>query len=192
MKYRKNTNRKYLVLGVVSLLIILGLVTIYLIRHNSDDIAISTKTIPTIENKDSSVDSSKDTSSDANTATDTTTKDNNSTGTGTTDSTLTLTDAPSGSFVSNHRPSLSSSDLKNEASTCTTIPGATCKIVFTKSDGSTKELTAQKAGNNGTVLWNWDVKSAGFTEGEWTIVATATLNNSSKSTTDSIKLTVLP
>lgn len=96
---------------------------------------------------------------------------------------------PSGSLVSNHQPSLK--DLPAEESLCTSTPGATCKIEFTK-DGVTKTLQAMKIGSSGVVIWNWDIKTAGFEEGSWKITAIATLNGSSKTTTDIQPLEVKP
>lgn len=96
---------------------------------------------------------------------------------------------PYGTFVSNHKPSLSSS--ASEQSVCMTTPGANCSIKFT-SNGITKTLEAKTADSNGAVYWDWDVKTAGLSEGSWEITATATSGAVSKSTTDGLKLEVLP
>ena len=98
--------------------------------------------------------------------------------------------APSGSFVSNHRPSLSSNGAPStEQSVCNTTPGATCEIQFTKGT-ETKKLTAQTADANGSTYWNWDVRSAGLTPGQWQITAYATLNSKTLSATDEAPLEV--
>lgn len=99
---------------------------------------------------------------------------------------------PNGQFVSNHNPSLSGSkEMYSESSVCNTTPGATCFITFTM--GSTvKKLEAREANTNGAVFWEWDIKSAGLSEGTWTVTATATLNGSTKSTQDSQNLQVQP
>ena len=99
---------------------------------------------------------------------------------------------PTGTFVSNHRPSLSGTTTPSkEQSACTTVPGATCYIKFTK-DGVVKTLPVQTADNNGSVIWNWDVAQAGFDTGSWQITAIASLNGQSKSATDSLALEVKP
>src|SRR5882762_2796078 len=67
--------------------------------------------------------------------------------------------SPYGTFVSNHKSTLSGGTA--EQSVCITTPGASCSITFTNSGGDTKILQAQTADNNGTVYWNWDVKTAG-------------------------------
>jgi hypothetical protein len=97
--------------------------------------------------------------------------------------------APSGTFISIHRPSLGSSS--KEESLCRTTPGASCFIKFTK-DSVIKTLPTQTADANGTVIWDWDVKQAGFDAGTWQITAVATLNGQTKTTNDPIKLEVQP
>lgn len=98
--------------------------------------------------------------------------------------------APFGSFVSSHSPSLGSAS--GEESVCITTPGATCTITFTNSDGVVKTLPAQTTNSNGNATWDWDVKTAGFTEGSWTIKVTATLNGQTQSVTDKLPLKVQP
>lgn len=99
---------------------------------------------------------------------------------------------PSGTFVSNHRPSLSGSDLlKHEESVCNTAPGATCYILFMK-DGIVKQLDPQTADSSGSTSWSWDIGQAGLTEGAWKITAVATLNGQTLSADDSLKLEVQP
>lgn len=99
---------------------------------------------------------------------------------------------PIGSFVSNHYPNLSGSPRPNSiASTCTTTPGASCKIVFTM--GSVvKELTGKSTDQNGNTEWNWTLQSIGITEGTWKIKAIATNGNLSSSSSDSIDMVVSP
>jgi hypothetical protein len=100
--------------------------------------------------------------------------------------------APSGSFVSNHRPSLSGSSAPSqEVSTCNTTPGAQCYIEFQQGD-TVKKLDAQTVDGNGSTNWKWDVAKAGFSEGSWQIKAIATYNGESKTTTDSFSLEVQP
>jgi len=100
--------------------------------------------------------------------------------------------APSGSFVSNHKPSLSGSSAPSqEVSTCNTTPGAQCYIEFQQGD-IVKKLDAQTVDGNGSTNWKWDVAKAGFNEGSWQIKAVATYNGESKTTTDSFTLEVQP
>jgi hypothetical protein len=98
--------------------------------------------------------------------------------------------SPTGGFVSNHRPNLGGYPAPNTiSSTCSTTPGATCKIVFTK-DRVSKELSAQTTDGNGSVYWNWKLQSVGLTEGIWKIKAVATLGDQTKESQDSIDLVV--
>ena len=103
----------------------------------------------------------------------------------------TLSEAPTGTFVSNHNPRLSVPSSLQEQSACNTLAGAVCYIQFTK-NGAVKSLDSKVADKNGAVIWNWDVKTAGLDQGEWTITATATLNGQSKTSTDGLKLIVQP
>lgn len=98
--------------------------------------------------------------------------------------------APSGTFVSNHRPSLSGSSSQ-EQSVCNTTPGANCYIQFTKGN-LVKTLPVQTVGSSGSVYWNWDVQSAGFSPGPWQITAIASANGQTLTTQDSQPLEVQP
>jgi hypothetical protein len=96
--------------------------------------------------------------------------------------------APWGNFVSNHSPGQNGSPLA-ETSVCNTTPGATCYLKFT--NGAKTRLLDKKVANvNGSIIWNWDVKAAGFESGDWRITAIATLNGKTKSTVDSLPLSV--
>lgn len=106
-------------------------------------------------------------------------------------STATL-EAPSGTFVSNHRPNLSGSPTPSqEQSVCNTTPGATCYLQFVK-DGVTKTLSEQTTDSLGAAYWTWDVKQSGFTIGSWQVTAIASLNGQVKTTKDSLSLEVQP
>ena len=100
---------------------------------------------------------------------------------------------PYGTFVSNHHPSLSDSSTapSAEQSVCQTSPGATCYIKFTN-NSVVKTLATKTADQNGIIIWNWDVNTAGFTEGSWQITAVASLNSSTQTTTDPQTLEVGP
>lgn len=94
--------------------------------------------------------------------------------------------------MSNHRPSLSGSDLlKQEKSVCNSTPGATCYILFMK-DGVAKQLDPQVIDNTGSTYWTWDVNQAGFTPGSWKITAVASLNGQTLSRDDGLALEVQP
>jgi hypothetical protein len=94
--------------------------------------------------------------------------------------------APSGNFVSNHSPGQNGSPTQ-ESSVCNTTPGASCYIRFNKGS-STTALPTRKTDDGGTAYWQWDVKSAKLSAGDWTVTAVATLNGQTKSTMDPIPL----
>lgn len=102
---------------------------------------------------------------------------------------VTLLD-PSGDFVSNHHPNLSNSPAPNVmTSVCTSTPGATCVITFTK--GSiTKSLDQQTTDSGGSAYWNWKLQDIGLTEGSWKIKATAKLGSQVKTAEDALTLEV--
>ncbi len=107
-----------------------------------------------------------------------------------TDSSTTLL-APSGNFVSNHRPNISGSPAPNTlSSVCTTTPGATCTITFTNG-GTAKSLPEQTTDRAGSAYWNnWAVQDIGLTPGTWKIQAIAKLNSQTKSTADALDMVV--
>ena len=97
---------------------------------------------------------------------------------------------PSGVFVSNHRPNISGKPYPSQInSTCTTTPGTTCVITFTK-NGETKSLTPQKTDANGNTSWNWDIKDIGLTAGTWKIKAIASNGDLSSETLDPIEMVI--
>ena len=103
-------------------------------------------------------------------------------------STLTLLD-PTGNFVSNHHPGENGSPT-TETSVCTTTPGASCKVSFTKDD-VTKSLDAQTTDRGGSAYWsNWKPADLGLTSGSWQVQAIATLNGQTKTADDATALVV--
>jgi hypothetical protein len=108
------------------------------------------------------------------------------------DSTATLL-APSGDFVSNHSPSLSNKPTAPnlESSVCTSTPGASCKITFTK-DGVTKSLAATTTDRGGSAYWDWKLQDIGLSAGTWKIQAVATLGGQSQTSNDARDLEVAP
>jgi hypothetical protein len=97
--------------------------------------------------------------------------------------------APSGTFVSNHSPSLSDASRAQETSVCNTTPGASCSITFTLGN-TTKTLSAKTTDDNGAASWDWTPSSLGLTEGSWKIKATATQGGQTKTSEDSLTLNV--
>jgi flagellar hook assembly protein FlgD len=99
--------------------------------------------------------------------------------------------APSGNFVSNHKPGQNGSPT-SEQSVCDTTPGATCFIQFTR-DSTVKILAPQVAGSDGTAFWEWDAKDAssiGLTPGSWNVSAVASLNGQTKTSNDALPLEI--
>ncbi|SRR6266568_384754 len=115
--------------------------------------------------------------------------DNKNTGTDG-NSTATLV-APTGDFVSNHHPNLSGSPAPDTLnSVCTTTPGATCAISFTK-DGVTKSLPTETTDRGGSAYWNgWSLQSIGLTIGSWQVQASASLNGKTLGASDALQLVV--
>jgi hypothetical protein len=179
----------WLLAGVLAVLLAGG--TAYAVFHEP---AKSVETIPSTSpnqtsdsaTKNSSSGSDKTTSSENNSPSSTDSQKDTQASSGT------KLIKPGGQFVSNHHASLSgSSEMMGEASVCNTTPGASCSITF--SMGSlVKKLETQTADSSGSTYWNWDIKSAGLSQGTWTITATATLNGDSLSAQDSQYLEVQP
>jgi len=99
--------------------------------------------------------------------------------------------APSGNFISNHYPGKDGSPTL-EASICNTTSGADCYIKFTNiGTGVSTQLPTHITGADGSTSWYWDVKQdAHLTSGVWHVEAIATLGTQSKSTNDSLNLTI--
>jgi cytoskeletal protein RodZ len=187
-KYKKQTkklNRKSILIGTLVVIVLCGAIFIL-----AKQIFNSTTTIPSTtpsQSKQKQTETGtldKQNNSSSGSSTD---KSNDKTGPSTSTAVLL---APSGSFVSNHRPSMSSNGSpSSEQSVCNTTPGASCEIQFTKGT-ETKKLAAQTVDSNGSTYWNWDINSAGITEGQWQITAYATLNGKTLSATDAMALEV--
>ncbi len=97
---------------------------------------------------------------------------------------------PTGTFVSNHRPNLDGEPAPNRvSSTCTTTPGATCTIRFTK--GSiVKSLPALKTNSDGNINWDWTLQEIGLDIGEWQITAVASNETKEVIAADALPLVV--
>jgi hypothetical protein len=95
---------------------------------------------------------------------------------------------PSGTFLSNHSPSLDGDPYPSgEQSVCTTTPGAKCSMTFTNGE-LTRTLQEQTTNSDGNAFWTWDVKQSAFTEGTWTVTITTTLNGQTSAAKDSLKV----
>jgi len=184
----KSFNKKW-VLGLVCLVVI-ALVGTYLYVHKkpTPDGAVSTASQNT-KGEASSNGSSADKTSDTKTGASTEPgdeKSNSDTATSSTEPPLT----PAGNFISNHHPNLSGSPAPNTiSSVCTTSPGASCVISFTK-DGATKSLEAQTTDRGGATYWNWKLQDIGLTSGSWKVTATASLNDKKVSSEDAMNLEI--
>ncbi len=100
--------------------------------------------------------------------------------------------APIGAFVSNHKPNLGGTPTPNSiVSSCTTTPGAWCKISFSKA-GVVKSLPSQQTDSNGNTTWNWTLQNLGLSEGSWKITATAINGSLSSSSSDAMDMAVQP
>lgn len=98
--------------------------------------------------------------------------------------------APNGNFVSNHSPNLSGQPAPNSiVSACSTTPGASCYITFTKGS-NVITLKSQTTDANGNTSWSWNLQDNQFTVGDWQITAYATLAGKTLSTTDPVPLKV--
>lgn len=172
----KKLNYKYLLLGIAAILIadiVLGLV------HHKPKLATIPSVSPT--DKTSSQSLSPDNTSNNNPS-------GSSNGTSSSEKSVSsgaaqvLTLSAAQTLVSNHHPGENGSP-STEQSACQTTPGATCYIEFTQ-NGLTRKLDAKTADNNGLVVWDWDIKDAGLSSGQWEIIAVASLNGQVKTSSD--------
>lgn len=184
MTSTRTAKRKTAVFVIFLVAIALGGGLLALKHHNETQKAKHTTTIPSHKPAvtTSPATSNKVTSNQGN-ATPSSHSDKS-----TTAATQSLQTPSNDGLVSNHRPSSSS---PGEQSVCSTTPGASCYIAFTKA-GETKKLDAETTDVNGFAYWTWDINSAGLTEGSWTITVTASLNGQTKSAQDPIDLVVQP
>jgi hypothetical protein len=171
-----------LLTGLLALLVVGAVIVLYNSHRKQTAVTIPSNKTAVVQPE--TVKSSPQATS--TTPNDTTSPKSTTSGGGSSSSQGTLS-APSGSFVSNHRPSSST----QEESFCNTSAGATCYIQFTKG-GAIKKLEAQSTGGSGSVYWTWNVGDAGLSAGSWQVMAVATLNGQTKTTNDQIPLEVQP
>lgn len=99
---------------------------------------------------------------------------------------------PTGTFVSNHSPSLSGGTSPSTLnSTCTTTPGVSCQISFT-SGSTTLYLPAKTTDGAGNASWDWNVNDIGLSVGTWEVTATAKNGSQTATATDPLLLRVKP
>ena len=100
--------------------------------------------------------------------------------------------APTGNFVSNHKPRISGDILQQqEESVCNTSLVAQCYIEFT-SGSTTKQLQSQTTDKNGSVYWSWNINQLGLSAGELKITAVSSLDGQTEKANDSLSLSVQP
>jgi hypothetical protein len=180
MKKYKSNNLKTLVTIVVAVIIVLGVLELTNATHLFRPKKTVSGPIPTLVTADTT-----QVTPDPKESTSPTDKPQSSSNNGDTTSALV---APYGIFVSNHKPGQNNSNTKI-SSQCITAPGAKCHISLTQNN-IVKTLPEKTADSNGSVFWDWDIKEAGLTGGQWTIMATATLGDQTKSTLDQVVLEV--
>lgn len=178
---KSKKNKKNFIIATISVVVVLGAIGLcmsFLYHPKSTD-----------TNKESTTTKSNTTN---NTGSISSPKSDNPAPTTTTLSPDITPSIPTGTFVSNHRPNLSGQPAPNvESSTCTTTPGATCKISFTK-DSITKSLPIKTTDSNGNIVWDWTLQDIGLTAGEWEIEAVAINGDQTTTASDSILLNIQP
>jgi hypothetical protein len=143
-------------------------------------------TVPVTPKRTGGVETKGDTSQQTGNTTTTTEDQNKMPG----DTSNTPLKAPSGNFVSNHHPFLSSQPGLNQMqSNCVTTSGATCTIVFTKGS-DVKQLPVQNTDREGAAYWSWKLQDIGLTAGTWKVQAKAALGSQVQTTDDAIDLVV--
>jgi len=90
--------------------------------------------------------------------------------------TKTLT-APSGTFANLYD---ATADTQMN-SICSTTPGATCQIIFTKG-GVSIALPVKIADSSSSATWAWTPGQIGLSNGSWHVTAKATLGSQTKTT----------
>lgn len=183
-------SKKVIILASSLTLLLVFLITLLEITNVTHFFHTKTKTAPTANEytKGEPKNKSGSTSNNKTTTNNNQTVDTSKKGS---ESTYNLI-APIGDFVSNHHPNLVGSPSPNLiSSVCTTTPGASCQINFTKG-GITKSLYAQTTDEGGSAYWDWKLQDIGITTGSWSIEATASLNGQIKSTKDTSNLEVSP
>jgi cytoskeletal protein RodZ len=179
-KYTKRA-KLLLLVGVIVLLVGIAGVS-YALFHDSNkapEVTASSDTKGEVSNGSKTASGSTDTT--------TTLPEDNKSSTGGSSSTPTNLIIPSGVFVSNHFPQQGGTTALQ--SNCTTSPGATCQISFTK-DGVVKSLPAQTTDKGGATYWNWDYKDLGLTTGAWHVEAKANYGSQTQTATDGLDVTI--
>lgn len=186
----KRYSKFWLILGSALIIIIVGVVTYLYMRNSSSTTGQPNSSgiyNPNTNNPTSSVPASN-TNKDPSGGGVATTKEGSNSAPSIDASTQ--PSAPTGTFVSNHRPNLSGKPApSSETSTCTTTPGAQCKISFSM-NGIVKSLPTQQTDGNGNTSWTWTLQDIGLTTGSWKISATAINGTKTANATDQLDLVV--
>lgn len=186
-----------IILAFIVLLLVAGGIYFFLIRQDTQPITsgVIKASSPTASKSSSSANNQSSAAIDSTASTNSTSSAASTkalAGSSTAPSDGSLDSPPTGTFVSDHSPNLDGSPHpSSEESACNTAPGASCYIQFTK-NGIVKTLPTKTADSNGSVIWDWDVKLAGFTTGNWQINAVASLNGQTQTATDNMPLVVTP
>lgn len=191
--HRKNKKKLTLiavsgVLLLVLLITVLELTNTTYILHKRPAPTIIPTTSSAATTPSASDDSKNSVTEQSNSSTGTNSSSDPKQSSGSTNSSSVALVAPYGNFVSNHYPGQNGSDLK-ELSLCTTTPGATCFIKFTRGD-TVKVLPVKTTDQGGSATWEWNITDAGLTSGSWKIEAIAKLGTQTASTTDQLRLEV--
>lgn len=93
---------------------------------------------------------------------------------------------PEGQFVNAHVLESTSNPMY---SSCTTTPGASCMISFSKLD-TNRQLAYQVTDAEGTTYWSWTPKKLGLSSGKWKITATAKLGDKTLTAVDPLELEI--
>jgi cytoskeletal protein RodZ len=181
----KSLTLKRVLLIIIGIVIVLSLLEVTGVTHFFHK-QTSGSTIPSKANRVSGTSSYKTATPTSTSSASSSTSQKNGTA-NTANSSAPLVE-PSGTFASNHTPGKNDTST-NEQSVCTTTPGASCQIQFTKA-GVTKSLESQVADPTGATYWSWDVKDSGLTAGSWKVSAVATLNGQTKTADDVIPLEI--
>lgn len=194
-KVQSKKSKKVYVIIAVALIVVAGVIAFFVYRSSANKKPATTASqltkgeVSTSGNKSSDKPDKSGSSSTSGLGSQTSDDKNEASNQPSANATLI---APTGTFVSNHRPNLSGSPAPSEEqSTCNTTPGATCQISFTY-NGVTKSLPAQTADSGGATYWTWNLQDIGLTEGSWQIQATARLNGKTLTGSDALKLEVQP
>jgi len=185
----KNKKKVYILIAAAIILVGAGIGAYLYFAHKNTPHSFTTKTGSKITSDPNVPGGSSKTSENQGLSTD---KDDKPTSNPPKPSSDVKPATPVGTFVSNHHPNLGGDPAPNSlSSTCTTTPGVSCKIQFTR-NGITKELPLKTTNSSGNVDWYWTLQEVGLTQGTWQVTAVAVNGNSTTSSNDPMNLEVRP